>query len=182
MMATHPLRGATPRLQGRRRCRSLKTPSRRPISIHAPLAGRDFGQLFQQQYRSGFQSTHPLRGATCTVYLQFFIRDDFNPRTPCGARRPDRLDSLAVVRISIHAPLAGRDCRRIPQQAASRKISIHAPLAGRDLNCSAALPASIEFQSTHPLRGATEVIEIRPIKIQFQSTHPLRGATSVRLK
>ena len=34
-----------------------------------------------------------------------------------------------------------------------------------------------KFQSTHPLRGATEYIGAANITVQFQSTHPLRGAT-----
>ena len=33
------------------------------------------------------------------------------------------------------------------------------------------------FQSTHPLRGATEILFDEPIIYKFQSTHPLRGAT-----
>ena len=82
------------------------------------------------------------------------IRERFNPRAPCGARRhgcrygqPDRT-------ISTHAPLAGRDCRcrmgrrwsddfnprapcgarPIPKSVkqVSALISTHAPLAGRD--------------------------------------------------
>ena len=124
--------------------------------------------------------------------------------------------------ISIHAPLAGCD---LPQDAPVifEGISIHAPLAGCDAAlrvdscmCSnfnprtpcgvrpADLPkahAEAQFQSTHPLRGATLVsppallalcisihaplagcdfcgIEILSSRLQFQSTHPLRGATA----
>ena len=33
------------------------------------------------------------------------------------------------------------------------------------------------FQSTHPLRGATAALSVKPVRKVFQSTHPLRGAT-----
>ena len=77
--STHPVRGAT--------CRSLKTPSRRPISIHAPRAGCDNSQ---------------------------------------------RWASAATV-ISIHAPRAGCDLLGLDGRGRDR-ISIHAPRAGCDVN------------------------------------------------
>ena len=55
-----------------------------------------------------FQSTRPLRGATVYFVCAKFP-PDFNPRAPCGARLGAIVDIFAVVRISIHAPLAGRD-------------------------------------------------------------------------
>ena len=61
------------------------------------------------------------------------IRERFNPRAPCGARRhgcrygqPDRT-------ISTHAPLAGRDGAPMALIQKQVFISTHAPLAGRDL-------------------------------------------------
>ena len=56
------------------------------ISIHAPLAGCDGAASYYESQRNKFQSTRPLRGATCVL---FFLR--------------------WVVPISIHAPLAGCD-------------------------------------------------------------------------
>ena len=100
--------------------------------------------------------------------------------------------------ISIHAPLAGCDAiaRRL---RAARRISIHAPLAGCD-RCGSqqghgrdhfnprtpcgvrhaveeVSPSAREFQSTHPLRGATTPKLLQSRNCRFQSTHPLRGAT-----
>ena len=40
----------------------------------------------------------------------------------------------------------------------------------------------MEFQSTHPLRGATIIAFYFGTQSQFQSTHPLRGATSWRFQ
>ena len=82
------------------------------------------------------------------------IRERFNPRAPCGARRDLHGGRSVHDRISTHAPLAGRDLElcsiwlgilyfnpRAPCGARQRGrqdhhgqggISTHAPLAGRD--------------------------------------------------
>ena len=101
--STHPMRGATrfgastgrknenfnPRTPcGVRRIGRLR-PARGPhISIHAPHAGCDFSRRNARARFCRFQSTHPMRGATCR-------RDN---RTMTGV-------------ISIHAPHAGCDLR-----------------------------------------------------------------------
>uniref|UniRef100_UPI003AEFF458 hypothetical protein n=1 Tax=Dysosmobacter sp. TaxID=2591382 RepID=UPI003AEFF458 len=59
---------------------------------------------------------------------------------------------------SIHAPRAGRDPRH-RCQAVSEKISIHAPRAGRDLDELKEQKVEELFQSTRPVRGATEATE-----------------------
>ena len=100
-----------------------------------------------------FQSTRPMRGATRHGWLGLSTIGGFNPRAPCGARRtfvgdPSVIEQFQstrpmrgappvfpekplTMRVSIHAPHAGRDPRRF----ATRKVgdvSIHAPHAGRD--------------------------------------------------
>ena len=186
--STHPLRGATrlPPLWPRQATFQSTHPLRGAtrggagdilhggISIHAPLAGCDSSQAAKgrapanfnprtpcgvrrhrrqgNQSARGFQSTHPLRGAT------------------------ERLgDYPAFPDISIHAPLAGCDHNRDTMQMYSR-ISIHAPLAGCDQEDEGEDEGE-EFQSTHPLRGATSPFVLGMFALVFQSTHPLRGAT-----
>ena len=63
--------------------------------------------------------------------------------------------SCPSTRISIHAPLAGCDYF-FSQTFDIDKISIHAPLAGCDQGIFSLMPCFMQFQSTHPLRGATE--------------------------
>ena len=150
-----------------------------------------------------FQSTHPLRGAT-------FLR----------------IRSASMPAISIHAPLAGCDSLHKVFYHTKATISIHAPLAGCDRSisshrlsilinfnprtpcgvrrqCNSDRRKSQQFQSTHPLRGATRPkipiappisnfnprtpCGVRPMARRrrqqtpkFQSTHPLRGATRTR--
>ena len=60
------------------------------------------------------------------------IRERFNPRAPCGARRQQQPLAYTQTQISTHAPLAGRDSDTGREGIMEEKISTHAPLAGRD--------------------------------------------------
>ena len=58
------------------------------------------------------------------------------------------------------------------------KISTHAPLAGRDwLTRSSYSLENATFQPTRPLRGATNSAKTAKLDTKFQPTRPLRGAT-----
>ena len=79
--------------------------------------------------------------------------------------------------ISIHAPHAGCDgCADCTEHRA--EISIHAPHAGCDALTFRGHSVNLQFQSTHPMRGATCRLRICNLTSKFQSTHPMRGATS----
>ena len=195
--------------------------SRSWISIHAPLAGSDHPLTSYAVWSVSFQSTLPLRGATrespCvdthTVY--------FNPRSPCGERHDTSLRT-AGARISIHAPLAGSDGSCGSALEVDLDFNPRSPCGERLGDCAIGLsprhfnPRSPcgerrtaknaykwldEFQSTLPLRGATDTRHHHPSKTgisihaplagsdntrpifndniaQFQSTLPLRGATA----
>ena len=79
----------------------------------------------------GFQSTRPVRGATCGPSW-YYSRPIISIHAPRAGR--DLLSSIASGRylISIHAPRAGRDNLMIPSVRGIWSISIHAPRAGRD--------------------------------------------------
>ena len=126
---------------------------RTAISIHAPLAGCD-----RAQRRKGYAA------------------NNFNPRTPCGVRPRQNMDSRTVVTFQSTHPLRGATCAAGLTQAALA-ISIHAPLAGCDTSLALTLAVRMAFQSTHPLRGATLTTSVQMVRQRFQSTHPLRGAT-----
>ena len=122
-----------------------------------------------------FQSTRPMRGATGNHAQIKQPKTDFNPRAPCGARRGVVILRAPVVRISIHAPHAGRDnslcisrdrptdfnprapCGARPDTnhdfIKSFTISIHAPHAGRD-QTSAELPAAATYFNPRAPCGA----------------------------
>ena len=78
--------------------------------------------------------------------------------------------------ISIHAPHAGCD-RLYRWERHNAYISIHAPHAGCDVLLADVLVLLAEFQSTHPMRGATRTETTFSTSTAFQSTHPMRGAT-----
>ena len=148
------------------------------ISIHAPRAGSDLTGMSDPEKWIRFQSTLPVRGATSFSRAAFAGSCYFNPRSPCGERRG-----------------AGRRIR------GNRLISIHAPRAGSDIQKLAFLSDSLGFQSTLPVRGATQRQKNRwelfyisihapragsdanldsmpPLRLsRFQSTLPVRGAT-----
>ena len=101
------------------------------ISIHAPLAGRDFPALY-------------------SIRQCFY----FNPRAPCGARLPWSNSFQRWLKFQSTRPLRG--ATSFPNlQSVSLLISIHAPLAGRDLSLCSGITLRPLFQSTRPLRGAT---------------------------
>ena len=102
------------------------------ISTHAPLAGRDRSLSLTTLHLLSFQPTRPLRGATFDITADKVVSKHFNPRAPCGARRGQHHSGAGRLRISTHAPLAGRDKSR------KRKFF-----------------SSSTFQPTRPLRGAT---------------------------
>ena len=56
------------------------------ISIHAPHTGRDSAARSLAPALLGFQSTHPIRGATPHMIGFHSSPQDFNPRAPYGAR------------------------------------------------------------------------------------------------
>ena len=170
------------------------------ISIHAPLAGCDRRTLVIPSSFDGFQSTHPLRGATLlclrraknkriSIHAPLAGCDKppnqaqvkifyFNPRTPCGVRPPSPPQSSKLRSFQSTHPLRGATEQILLKAINDGHISIHAPLAGCDGGNWIRTNSTGAFQSTHPLRGATEYINDHSIGgYVFQSTHPLRGAT-----
>ena len=152
--STHPLRGATyvlhdtpkfayhfnprtpcgVRLNNKRLGTAFEHFNPRPPFGVAPLAGCDGRFQYIARRAMGFQSTHPLRGATrdggtdnqvraisihaplagcdlCGV-VDTVLRQNFNPRTPCGVRQVVPGRDADDHGISIHAPLAGCDENR----------------------------------------------------------------------
>ena len=57
----------------------------------------------------GFQSTLPVWGATVKLFLKGVFNLYFNPRSPCGERRPRASFNQLKRDISIHAPRVGSD-------------------------------------------------------------------------
>ena len=100
---------------------------------------------------SAFQSTHPVRGAT--------------------SHRGDAPDRQSI---SIHAPREGCD-QRTTGRAHIHRISIHAPREGCDPCWSTAYGMRVEFQSTHPVRGATLYTGAAAVNVGISIHAPREG-------
>ena len=123
-----------------------------------------------------FQSTHPSRGATSGMV--FFT---------------------VTSSVSIHAPLAGCDCRRASTSSSARCFNPRTPRGVRrspPLTCvrflflkppppaggattqSSGMPPSVESFNPRTPRGVRPPYTyVHDYRKQFQSTHPSRGAT-----
>ena len=212
--STHPARGATPHRPG-----GTAQPL---ISIHAPREGCDFFLTDILFHQNNFNPRTP-RGVRRALQRRHgTVGWHFNPRTPRGVRLLKYYLPIREKEISIHAPREGCDMGmtcidrtdehfnprtprgvRLGANQVNRgpfNFNPRTPRGGprRPLHSSAI--TSI-FQSTHPARGATHLLQggsitsiisihapregcdrdipIHPTSIgRFQSTHPARGATT----
>ena len=104
---------------------------------------------------AGFQSTHPMRGAT--VYQVAHPRGycNFNPRTPCGVRRRQDVGDFRDNRFQSTHPMRGATCALRQVKFKRFYFNPRTPCGVRH-SLTASPTLSIEFQSTHPMRGATD--------------------------
>ena len=100
-----------------------------------------------------------MRGATTYCGDGVAAALHFNPRTPCGVRLQELRNVLMRRVISIHAPLAG--CDWSPMSFSSPKR---------------------QFQSTHPLRGATGQQLIVAVVFGISIHAPLAGCDTRALR
>ena len=101
------------------------------ISIHAPLAGCDLRKPQPRKPQPNFNPRTPCGVRPRDLLQSPRQRWNFNPRTPCGVRRSSRFISARSPNFNPRTPCGVRPGRQQEQ------------------------PTCSEFQSTHPLRGAT---------------------------
>ena len=87
--------------------------------------------------------------------------------------------TLGLVRISIHAPLAGCDHSSRGNRALLPHFKPRTPCGVRQQSCFSGATTS-EFQSTHPLRGATRCPGAIPAAQQISIHAPLAGCDGKR--
>ena len=127
----------------------------RIISIHAPHAGCDSSVYPASSANCYFNPRTP-----CGVRPHIFpliIGSDyyFNPRTPCGVRPHGDSTKAAHRYFNPRTPCGVRPSLSLSPLSDSFCISIHAPHAGCDGRVIKRCTTQKEFQSTHPMRGAT---------------------------
>ena len=104
-----------------------------------------------------FQSTRPVRGATGSD-----------------------VKTSPIPLVSIHAPRAGRDHDFSPFQKCFTCFNPRAPCGARHIYHDVSF-SILAFQSTRPVRGATDLGTSLEINLAFQSTRPVRGATKYNI-
>ena len=147
------------------------------ISIHAPRAGSDMKKYGWTEQEFIFQSTLPVRGATAAGVPAAYLQRYFNPRSPCGERPVVGVNASSSKGFQSTLPVRGATppaqggeadpsnfnprspCGERPflpsAPPSSYQISIHAPRAGSDIAARHIVPRNDVFQSTLPVRGAT---------------------------
>ena len=101
-----------------------------------------------------FQFTHPGKGATQIVATPNLSHSLFQFTHPGkGATRTQPHIDIEV-RVSIHAPWEGCD-DNLTNVVTDTHVSIHAPWEGCDARDELTKKRDIEFQFTHPGKGAT---------------------------
>ena len=127
------------------------------VSIHAPHAGRDMQAKLALLSPDGFNPRAP-RGARLTRQIAGCILVGFQSTRPTRGATRKSVDGFAKVKVSIHAPHAGRDSHVFSAPGARRRFNPRAPRGARPSLVVKASRASM-FQSTRPTRGATDNIE-----------------------
>ena len=168
--STHPLRGATIALAQRKQAEA--------ISIHAPLAGCDLRKPQPRKPQPNFNPRTPcgVRRVRCSATRRRTIFQSTHPLR--GATPSEELQTLPTAFQSTH-PLRGAT-KSEPNTFTWGVISIHAPLAGCDLAVSRSSRRAANFNPRTPCGVRPESGNRRRQWEEFQSTHPLRGATRKR--
>ncbi len=124
------------------------------ISIHAPHAGCDIMEIPATGHKWTISIHAPHAGCDRFLDLDPTLRADFNPRTPCGVRLEPPKSKTSDLQISIHAPHAGCDARTPASGSRRPDFNPRTPCGVRPWSCLPCGPPR-PFQSTHPMRGAT---------------------------
>ena len=143
------------------------------ISIHAPLAGCDYRPI-RRSITLTISIHAPLAGCDNAGLRDFFKLQNFNPRTPCGVRLRTVSFFISLIHFNPRTPCGVRPDFIILKRMCFY-ISIHAPLAGCDLPVFTIASARSKFQSTHPLRGATDTTFILSLQLKISIHAPLAG-------
>ena len=124
-----------------------------------------------------FQPTHPVWGATVAGIPYGPRAGHFNPRTPCGVRHWTPDTRLWFINFNPRTPCGVRQDKPAAEDKPAQFQSTH-PVWGATRMSGMDRAWASEFQSTHPVWGATGwACSSSKMMAEFQSTHPVWGAT-----
>ena len=128
-----------------------------------------------------FQSTHPVRGATRVVRDRIKIGIVFQSTHPVrGATRSHFQQATKQRHISIHAPRAGCDTKGSVLSDQATDFNPRTPCGVRPRSAKRSPETRWYFNPRTPCGVRLVMHGYKPIGFQFQSTHPVRGATPAR--
>ena len=139
-------------------CAAYSTEYNPIISIHTPHAGSDADGDVTLSGFPKFQSTLPMRGATIRIVWKLDYKLHFNPHSPCGER-----------------PLSNK-YRRIRLY-----FNPHSP-CGERLDEFLTRRTYLPFQSTLPMRGATDHLKMLGLDYNISIHTPHAGSDIVLTK
>ena len=84
-------------------------PLHQTISIHAPRVGSDGDNSDYIPYHLHFNPRSPCGERRPHAHTPGSVARNFNPRSPCGERQIIELLETKIILISIHAPRVGSD-------------------------------------------------------------------------
>ena len=147
----------------------------RDISIHAPLAGSDISTAAPTRWPA--ISIHaPLAGSDVCRRAELGVGRHFNPRSPCGERRPLSSGSRRWARFQSTLPLRGATSASWRCCCPPRDFNPRSP-CGERRSPGPGRYSSLHFNPRSPC-GERPVTDSRGrTTVKFQSTLPLRGAT-----
>ena len=123
-----------------------------------------------------FQSTRPVRGRDCPVFLCCSHASYFNPRAPCGGATAVGGNVNLNADISIHAPRAGARHSKPASSSFCSLFQSTRPVRGRDGNLSMSFGIDAEISIHAPRAGARQTTAHKyKVIYGFQSTRPVRG-------
>ena len=148
------------------------------ISIHAPHAGSDCIITARVNGGRDFNPRSPC-GERHGKKINRDFGNDFNPRSPCGERL-NAIKQKGTLEISIHAPHAGSDPEGIHQISGIQHFNPRSP-CGERLWFLPFLRIQSEFQSTLPMRGATQSLRAYFLEIAISIHAPHAGSDAANL-
>ena len=165
--STRPVRDATSPLQFCRWCK--------PVSIHAPRAGRDTSLWRLPPFT--LVSIHAPRAGRDLPLLFVFLHLLVSIHAPRAGRDPI-MQTFISINQKFQSTRPVRDATpRLVRMYDQLIVSIHAPRAGRDLLTSPLQTTLLSFNPRAPC-GTRQITEgFRYLLIGFQSTRPVRDAT-----
>ena len=171
--STHPVRGATCVTCVSRGGRQNFNP-RTPCGVRLGSGGGGVRS-------TPFQSTHPVRGATRVVRDRIKIGIVFQSTHPVrGATRSQFQQATKQRHISIHAPRAGCDTKGSVLSDQATDFNPRTPCGVRPRSAKRSPETRWYFNPRTPCGVRLVMHGYKPIGFQFQSTHPVRGATPAR--